>query len=138
MAVNMQLTTDEARDMDALVYLRHVDQWQKQIHLKSGRRVYGLPSRTRPGLFHLTDGSDCSCEDRVRNSTRCAHMRAAILYRMERQGQIIADSKMAERGLRKARPTAEALWGMTCGVVGCTDDQEDGESYCRQHQLGEF
>lgn len=89
------LSTNQKRDMDALLYLRNADQWQKRVTLKDGRRAYGIPSRTRDGLYHLTDGTDCSCEDRLRNGARCAHMIAATLYRMERAATEAASPELA-------------------------------------------
>lgn len=129
-----QLSTDEARDRDALLYLRNVDQWQKQIVLRNGRRVYGIPSRSRPGLFHLTDGTDCTCEDHAGRGFHCAHMRAARLYRMERQAQQIADAKCAARGLRTYHQKYAALYPQ-CAVDGCDNDPEPREKYCHKHVL---
>jgi hypothetical protein len=90
-----ELSTNQKRDMDALLYLRGADRWQKRVTLKDGRRAYGIPSRTRDGLYHLTDGTDCTCEDRLRNGARCAHMIAATLYRMERAATEAASAPAA-------------------------------------------
>lgn len=117
-----KLSTTDKRDLDALVYLRNADQWQKRVTLKDGRRVYGLPSRSRPGLLHMTDGSSCSCEDHIRNGGRCAHMAAAILYRMEQAAAL------------KPRPTYEELFPAECGAQGCSRPVVS-EGSCKRHQL---
>jgi hypothetical protein len=87
--VTIQLTTTSKRDLDALVYFLNASKWQKRVTLKSGRQVYGIPSRTSAGLFHLTDGRECSCKDWTTRQPEggCAHMRAAVLYRMERAAE---------------------------------------------------
>src|SRR4051812_26989016 len=87
--MTIELSTRDKRDLGALVYFLNADKWQHRVTLKSGRKVYGIPSRTTPGLFHLTDGSACSCKDwsSRQPSGGCAHMRAAVLFRMERSAE---------------------------------------------------
>lgn len=89
------VSTTDRRDRAALVYLRHSADWQHRIVLRDGRRVYGIPSRTRPGLLHLTDGTACSCEDATRNGARCAHQIAATLYRMTQAAEMAAPTSGA-------------------------------------------
>jgi hypothetical protein len=97
--VTIELTTSSGRDRDALIYFLNSHLWQHRVTLKSGRKVYGIPSRTSPGLFHLTDGSECSCKDWTSRQPEggCAHMRAAVLYRMEKAAQAARQRKATSR-----------------------------------------
>ena len=85
--MTIEISSTDPRDLAALGLLLRSDTWQRRVTVRDGRRAYAIPSRSRPGLFWLTDGSDCGCEDRVKNGARCAHMRAAVLYRVRQAGQ---------------------------------------------------
>jgi hypothetical protein len=123
--VTITVSTTNSRDRDALIYFLNSDKWQHRVTLRSGRKVYGIPSRTSAGLFHLTDGAECSCKDWTTRQPEggCAHMRAAVLYRMEKAAQQSRDKKQAPN--RYA-----ALFG-----------QDDDKPWCtpcaRHHAAGE-
>jgi hypothetical protein len=118
LTVTIQLTTTSKRDLDALVYFLNASMWQKRVTLKSGRQVYGLPSRSSAGLFHLTDGSECTCKDWTTRQPEggCAHMRAAVLYRMERQAeQTPSRAKKADNRLASILgPDEDKPWCPAC------------------------
>jgi hypothetical protein len=51
-----------------------------RCHLRDGQKFYAVPSRTRPGLYHLADCQVCSCEDHQRRGVECAHILAVRLH----------------------------------------------------------
>jgi len=99
--MTINVSSSDTRDLAALRMLLDAARWQKRIVLKNGRRCYGIPSRSRPGLFWLTDGSrgSCQCPDSQRNGQHCAHERAAALYRVQRQD---ARALRAKRAAQRA------------------------------------
>jgi hypothetical protein len=116
--MTIQITTTSSRDRDALLYLLTVDQWQRRVTLKDGRRCYGIPSRTRPGLLHLTDGSACSCEDWTTRQPEggCAHMRATVLHRMQKAAEQAKAAKPAKRAYAALfGPDDDKPWCQQCG-----------------------
>ena len=86
--MTIQLSTADKRDAAALLLFTAADTWQHKITVKDGRRVYGIPSRSEPGTLCLTDGVSCNCPDAQRRNVRCAHIRAAALYRMKRAAEV--------------------------------------------------
>ncbi len=86
--MTIQLSTTDKRDLAALAVFAAADTWQHKITLRDGRRVYGIPSRSEPGTLRLTDGVSCNCPDAQRRNIRCAHIRAAALYRMKRAADL--------------------------------------------------
>ena len=105
----MVVTIDSTnpRDLAALALLLNADTWQKRGQTKDGRRFYAVPSRSRPGLYQLTDGASCTCEDFTRNGQRCAHARAAALYRVRQAGQPRPSPRLTERQAAAAAKYAE-------------------------------
>jgi hypothetical protein len=125
LTVTIELTTSSRRDLDALVYFLNSHLWQKRVTLKSGRQVYGLPSRTSAGLFHLTDGSECSCKDWTSRQPDggCAHMRAAVLYRMERKAEEAKDRKSRQVPGAQHKVTASSFAPCSCGALISPEDR---------------
>jgi len=123
--MTIELCTTDRRDRDALLYLLDVAQWQRRVTLKDGRRCYGIPSRTRVGLLHLTDGSACTCEDWTTRQPEggCAHMRATVLHRMQKAA---AEAKAAKTAKRS---TYAALFGPD-------DDKPHCQRCNRHHDVG--
>ncbi len=98
--MTIQLSTTDKRDLAALALFAAVDIWQHKITLRDGRRVYGIPSRSEPGVLRLTDGVSCNCPDAQRRNVRCAHIRAAALYRMKRAAEVGRSAAAADDDAR--------------------------------------
>jgi hypothetical protein len=77
----MTITIDSTnpRSVAALGLMLEAGQWAK-THLKDGQKFYGVPSRSRPGLIHLTDTQTCTCEDHTARGVECAHILAVRLH----------------------------------------------------------
>ena len=77
----MTITIDSTnpRSVAALGLLLSAGQWGK-AHLRDGQKFYAVPSRSRPGRYHLTDTQSCTCEDHARRGTDCAHILAVRLH----------------------------------------------------------
>lgn len=110
------------------------DKWAGGYDLKTGVRFHVFASQSSPNVFYRTriDGKPGTCTCPAARLSRvgdCSHLIAC---------RALTEQAQEEAATPKRSVTAEALWGMTCNVVGCTDDQQDGESYCKRHQLGEF
>lgn len=53
--------------------------WAK-VRTLDGQKFYGVPSRTRPGLYHLVDVHSCICEDHKHRGVECSHILAVRLH----------------------------------------------------------
>jgi hypothetical protein len=135
--VTIQLSSSSSRDRDALIYFLNSHLWQHRVTLKGGRRVYGLPSRTTAGLFHLTDGSECSCKDWTSRQPEggCAHMRAAVLYRMERAAEQAKDrkSRQVPGAQHKVTATSFAPCARDCGALISPEERRTSQ-VCQECQ----
>ena len=67
------------RSVAALGLMLQAGQWGK-AHLRDGQKFYAVPSRSRPGRYHLTDTQSCSCEDHKNRGADCAHILAVRLH----------------------------------------------------------
>jgi hypothetical protein len=74
------LTSSELRHSKAILLAADVGQWLRPDRLIDGRRAVGIPSQTKRGLFHWTDGVTCSCYDFRRRQLACKHV---IAYRLD-------------------------------------------------------
>jgi hypothetical protein len=77
----MTVTIDSTnpRSVAALGLVVRAGAWPR-CRLKDGQKYYAVPSRSRPGLFHLADCQACSCEDHQRRNADCAHILAVRLH----------------------------------------------------------
>ena len=87
-------TITDGRDDKARFALASERQWLRVRDRQTGRLLaYGLPSASRPGLYHFARPDRCTCEDSQRGH-RCYHQRAAALYvaraRAGREGVVAA------------------------------------------------
>jgi hypothetical protein len=55
------LTSSEQRHSKAILIAADAGQWLRPDRLVDGRRAVGIPSQTKRGLYHWTDGATCSC-----------------------------------------------------------------------------
>jgi hypothetical protein len=76
--VTIELSTTDKRDGKALALFARCAEWQTG-HTKDGRSFFAIPG-SEPGLLHMTDQRDCSCQDRQRSRNVCKHMRAVRLW----------------------------------------------------------
>jgi hypothetical protein len=85
----MVVTIDSAdpRSIAALSLMLGANGWAK-VRLLDGQKFYGIPSRSRPHLFHLTDTQVCTCEDHQGRGVECAHILAVRLHLSQLKGQV--------------------------------------------------
>jgi hypothetical protein len=74
------LTSSEQRHTKAILIAADSGQWLRPDRLIDGRRTVGIPSQTKRGLYHWTDGVTCSCYDFRRRQLACKHV---IAYRLD-------------------------------------------------------
>jgi len=122
---------------------KHRWQWYWQ----DGVRYVAVTS-ANSGKVHQVraDSQGCDCEAYlVWEYSACSHMLAvreslnqdalaAWVTDQERE-QFDAEIERVLGPSPKARASYDDLYGQDCRAAGCTDDAEDGESYCRRHQL---
>ena len=77
----MTITIDSTnpRSVAALELMTRAGQWGK-ARMRYGQKFYAVPSRSRPGLYHLADTQSCTCEDHQRRGVACAHILAVRLH----------------------------------------------------------
>lgn len=64
----------DRRTAKALEILSESGQWLK-CRDGQGRKLYGIPSQSADGVYHLTNALTCSCEDHQRHpDNSCKHM----------------------------------------------------------------
>jgi len=76
--MTIELSTTDRRDGKALALFARWQDWQ-QGHTKDGRPFFAIPG-SEPGLLHMADQNDCSCQDRSSRGTICKHMRAVRFW----------------------------------------------------------
>jgi hypothetical protein len=81
------LTSSEQRHSKAILIAADSGQWLRPDRLIAGRRAVGIPSQTKRGLYHWTDGVTCSCYDFRRRQLACKHVIAYKLDRLARPAQ---------------------------------------------------
>jgi len=74
------LTSSEQRHSKAILIAADAGQWLRPDRLIDGRRAVGIPSQTKHGLYHWTDGVTCSCYDFRRRQLPCKHV---IAHRLD-------------------------------------------------------
>jgi SWIM zinc finger len=79
------LTSSELRHSKAILLAADAGQWLRPGRLIEGRRAVGIPSQTKRGLYHWTDGHTCSCYDFRRRELACKHVIAHRLDAIARQ-----------------------------------------------------
>lgn len=94
------LTSTDSRHAKAILLAADPGQWLRPEHLIAGRRAVGIPSQTRRGLYHWTDGITCSCYDFRRRQLPCKHV---IAHRLD----AIARPRPATRQRRCRRSPAD-------------------------------
>jgi hypothetical protein len=78
------LTSSEQRHAKAILIAADAGQWLRPDRLIDGHRAVGIPSQTKRGLYHWTDGLTCSCYDFRRRQLPCKHVIACKLDRLAR------------------------------------------------------
>jgi hypothetical protein len=102
----------DRRDVEALKIFENARSWSKgtvQVPGVGAVKVYGVPSRSEPNKYHLTNLRQCSCPDfqfrqgRQADGSyfRCAHQRAVRWYvdfvHAERRKQAALEAEAASR-----------------------------------------
>ena len=54
-------------------------QWLR-CHLRDGRKAFGVPSQSTPGLYYLVDLRTCTCPDARVRGVPCKHVAAVRLH----------------------------------------------------------
>jgi len=77
----MTVTIDSRnpRSVAALGLVLRAGSWPR-CHLRDGQKFYAVPSRSRPGRYHVADCQSCTCEDHQRRNVDCAHVLAVRLH----------------------------------------------------------
>lgn len=75
----MTITTEDPRDLKALAAVREAGQWAKVRDASGKALAYGVPSATRPGMFHFATATQCTCKDHE-HGHHCYHSRAVGLH----------------------------------------------------------
>jgi hypothetical protein len=96
------IDTTNPRSIAGLRLMLGAKGWAK-AHLRDGQKYYGVPSRSRPGLFHLADTQACTCEDHKNRGTECAHIIAVRLHVAQ------VRTKQALEAKRRGRHTPEQI-----------------------------
>lgn len=61
-------------------------QWLK-VRTRDGRKAYGIPSQSVPGLYHLTTARTCTCRDFQRRQRACKHVLSLRMHVARIRGQ---------------------------------------------------
>jgi hypothetical protein len=101
----MTVTIDSTnpRSVAALGLMVRAGAWPR-CRLKDGQKYYAVPSRSRPGRFHLADTQTCTCEDHKHRGAECAHVLAVRLH----VGQVRAKANLARRPRQQAEQRAKS------------------------------
>jgi hypothetical protein len=101
----MTVTIDSTnpRSVAALGLMVRASAWPR-CRLKDGQKYYAVPSRSRPGRYHLADTQTCTCEDHKNRGAECAHILAVRLH----VAQVRAKANLRAR---RPRHTPEASAG---------------------------
>ena len=77
----MTVTIDSRnpRSVAALGLVLRAGSWPR-CHLRDGQKFYAVPSRSRPGRYHLADCQSCTCEDHKNRGVECSHILAIRLH----------------------------------------------------------
>ena len=109
----MVVTIDSTnpRSVAALGLLLQAGQWGK-AHLRDGQKFYAVPSRSRPGRYHLTDTQSCTCEDHKNRDADCAHILAVRLHvaRVKAQQELRSRRRERPAPLTERQATAAATY----------------------------
>ena len=103
------LTSSKQRHAKAILITADSGQWLRPDYLIDGHRAVGIPSQTKRGLYHWTDGITCSCYDFRRRQLACKHVTA---YRLDAiahpvQPQLASDTIDGLRQVLEDRLTQE-------------------------------
>ncbi|MCC7366821.1 MAG: hypothetical protein IT306_00260 [Chloroflexi bacterium] len=159
--MTIEISTTDKRDGKALALFARCAEWQTG-HTKDGRAFFAIPG-SDPGLLHMTDQRDCSCQDRQRSRNVCKHMRAVRLWMAAFATGAVAPKPrpatpavtddagigdelviltpegaalLAEaKDQTDSATTRYAKLYPTCRVKGCQDDPEPRSLDCYRHQL---
>ena len=116
-----QTTPEQRRAAKAQAILADSGQWGRGS-FRDGRPFYAVPSQCQPGLFHMTDGRECTCQDFRRHGGPCKHARAVAAFQaLSAQPAPVAPRQQPqERACVEcgARVRAESIY-RTCG--DCTN-----------------
>ena len=75
----MTTATIDPRSAKALEIVATAATWPTG-RTSDGRPFYAVPSQREAGLFHMTDGRECSCQDFQRRGIACKHARAVAAW----------------------------------------------------------
>src|SRR5215216_1449737 len=120
----MTITIDShnPRSVSALGIMVRAKGWAK-VRTADGQRFYGVPSRSRPGLFHLADCQSCTCEDHTNRGVECSHILAVRLH----VAQIKAKAALrTRRQPRQASPDQVAAGSAAYAAIMADHFGEEG------------
>jgi hypothetical protein len=99
--MTIEISSTNPRSIAALALTVRAGGWAR-CRLRDGSKFYGVPSRTRPGLVHLTDTASCSCPDFKYRGQACAHILAVRLHCEQVKAKAALEAK--RRGGRTPEP----------------------------------
>lgn len=80
--MTIEVSAQNPRSVKALLIFAASHLWQ-QGHTKDGRPFFGIPSCSEPGLFHMVDQRECTCQDFKRRGgvdAPCKHVIAVRFW----------------------------------------------------------
>jgi hypothetical protein len=75
----VHIDSTNPRSVAALGLAVRAGAWPR-CRLEDGQKYYAVPSRSRPGLYHLADCQTCTCDDHKNRNVECAHIIAVKLH----------------------------------------------------------
>src|SRR6476646_4515008 len=110
--MTITVSTDDKRSVKALTILANAGSWLK-IRTRDGKKYYGVPSETQPGVYYATDCHGCDCPDFLGRLERggpggpCKHMLAVQLFcaRVNGRAAQLAEARRRRSLRADASPT---------------------------------
>jgi hypothetical protein len=79
--VTIEISSENPRSIRAIELAAGASSWLKCRTKDGQRKAYGVPSRSKPGVYHLVDNQSCDCQDAQRHPGQaCMHVLAVRLH----------------------------------------------------------
>ena len=71
--MTITISAEDPRTIKALEIAADAAHWIK-CRTRDGRKLYAVPSQSKPGVYHLTDAQSCDCQDFKRHGLSGARL----------------------------------------------------------------